>query len=566
MTPAAASRPAKQGATIALAGGGAVALATVALLASLSSHEYLGYDSIWHVFIARQESWSSFFREVSDNAHPPVFYLLLKGAIKVLGKSLLAYRAWSILAVAATTLLLARLTSRVTGNAPLAIAAAAAFGLSANIFEVGLEVRSYAVFLAFALVALSAYIQWLGARPGRATPQTRATFAAALSAAILSHYSAFFLLGGMIAAPSLLYAIHPRWRIRLTRDLQRHGAAAATMFGVPVAVGIAAFVAHVRHLPHGFNHVAEFMLDRRLESLPAFILRTTRSLVLLFIPGAGMQGLAGTLLAIVLMGGLCWLMMRRSVRGRGSVVPFVLLAVMALLNLAAGLAGRYPYGGYMRHELFLFPVAILCLFTAIEVARRTVPVRWSSSGLWTGVAALGVAANVWLALTTLTLTSMPLRQEPMKRFEGYFGKPPAVLMTDQFNFIFVFGEFHEWTWHLRWEQPGRPMWQVWDVSRGGQRFEVCREREWQSDFTQPGFYASVASCLQQAAADRVAVFRPQQGGNPAPRQISAAPERVRKLAEAAGMEAVAVHVDGEDVYAQFSKRAPQRKADEAAPE
>src|SRR5260370_11368589 len=117
---------------IALLGGVVVAAGVSVYLGILATRQYVGYDSFWHVFIARQESWRNFWREVQDNAHPPLFYLLLKAAFALLGNSLLVYRLWSIFGIAVSTVLLARLTCRLTRNAPLGIVAAAAFAFSAR--------------------------------------------------------------------------------------------------------------------------------------------------------------------------------------------------------------------------------------------------------------------------------------------------------------------------------------------------------------------------------------------------------------------------------------------------
>jgi hypothetical protein len=95
---------------------GAVACATSLLLLWLGARQYLSYDGVWHVFIARQESWASFWREVIDNAHPPLFYALLGVAIRALGKAFLAYRAISISAAVLSALLIARIVSTLTSS------------------------------------------------------------------------------------------------------------------------------------------------------------------------------------------------------------------------------------------------------------------------------------------------------------------------------------------------------------------------------------------------------------------------------------------------------------------
>src|SRR5262245_25359132 len=76
----------------------AAPLLSAVVLFYLGSRERLGYDSFWHVFVARQDNWSQFWFEVADNAHPPLFYLVLKAAT-LIGRGLLVYRLPSIAAI-----------------------------------------------------------------------------------------------------------------------------------------------------------------------------------------------------------------------------------------------------------------------------------------------------------------------------------------------------------------------------------------------------------------------------------------------------------------------------------
>jgi hypothetical protein len=111
----------------------------------LGSRQFVSYDGFWHIFIARLDAWPDFLREVADNAHPPLYYLLLGVAIDTLGLSFLSYRAISIAATLGSTLLLARIVARLTANPWFGVVGAAAFGLSFNAVDVGLEVRAYAL-------------------------------------------------------------------------------------------------------------------------------------------------------------------------------------------------------------------------------------------------------------------------------------------------------------------------------------------------------------------------------------------------------------------------------------
>src|SRR5262249_47368773 len=150
----------RRAAALALA---AVLLLTATVLVLIGRREFIGYDSWWPVFIGGQDGWRNFWREVRDNAHPPLFYFLLRLASAWIGPTLLAYRAVSIAATVASTALVASIVRRTTANRALAVVAAAAFGLAYGAIMVGLEVRAYALCAAFTLLAFVFYLDWLRA-------------------------------------------------------------------------------------------------------------------------------------------------------------------------------------------------------------------------------------------------------------------------------------------------------------------------------------------------------------------------------------------------------------------
>ena len=97
--------------------GNKLLLAVIALIAAvpmlhMGIHDRIDYDGWWHVFIAREAPWSSFWADVYRNAHPPLFYLLLR-PMTWLGSGRLVYRALSIAAAVVATYVVGRIATRV---------------------------------------------------------------------------------------------------------------------------------------------------------------------------------------------------------------------------------------------------------------------------------------------------------------------------------------------------------------------------------------------------------------------------------------------------------------------
>jgi hypothetical protein len=442
----------------------------------------------------------------------------------------------------------------------LAVAGAAAFGLSFNTIDIGLETRPYALCVTCMLVAFSAYLDWLGSRAAFVPDRKRVMFAGASTAALLNHYATFFFLAAALSVPLVLACFHIRWRVRLAREMRRP-LLPALMFGIPVTVGALEYVFHVRRAIALNNHVADSLYHHGRESIAAFVARTTSRLAELFSPDLGWNS---TLAAAVMVGSFAAfgvLAARRTFRGRLITVPFVFVVVMWLLNVVAALMGVYPYPGELRHEFHLFAFSLLALFAAIECARRTLPSSWHSDQVWTTIAGMAAAANfaLWLSMSPVTHTR--LMQPQMDDFRKVTSSPPAILV-DQFNLITLFGHHDTADWRLvRQDRKSHP-WQLWSVTQPGQRFAVCRSMQWQLDLSSPGTYAEAAHCLELTRAERVALFRPQQSFFEPSWDTKATPSLAAELAPRAGLLTEKVVVEGDDVYASF--RFPPREGSHLA--
>src|SRR5262249_42718342 len=159
----------------------------------------------WHIFIARQDNWSRFWFEVRDNAHPPLFELVLKAVIPF-GHTLLVYRVPSILSIVIATVLIFTLARRAVANPWWAGVSAVAFGLSYTAINIGLEVRPYALATCLTLAALHYHLSLAESGFSRQAPKERVLFALFITLALLTHYSVAFVLVASVLSPLVLAA------------------------------------------------------------------------------------------------------------------------------------------------------------------------------------------------------------------------------------------------------------------------------------------------------------------------------------------------------------------------
>lgn len=539
------------GASIALT---AILIATAALLVWLGARESLGHDCIWHIFIARQDTWNGFWGEVADNAHPPLFYAALRLMIRLFGRSLLAYRAISICATLLSLLLIARIVRQTTANPWMSVLAAAAFGLSATAVEMSLEVRAYAMCVAFLLLAYHIYIEWLSTHP-KHFPLGRAVLGGSmLTAAVLTSYSALFFLAAISAVPFLLVFCHRRWRIWMWTTIRHQLLSSALMLGMPLLVALVAILHHARHWGGRMTHVSEFIYNAASETVLPFIARTTRTGMLLLSPEIDERVVLGG--GILLLAAGIWLMTQAAFRCRPTFASLLIPALMIILNLVAALSGRYPYGGPTRHAYHLFPFLLVALFTVCEHIRRAMPASLARCRLWEITVGLSVFCNCLLWLSNYRMQTEAIGQHQMNTFKKSFGMPPVVLL-DQFNFIRFFGHFHDWDWKIEWQLPnerrtGR-FWQCWKVSRGDVMFHACRSSQWQLNLSKPETFADVAACFDVTGAACVTVFREQQEGFASGWDVANAEQFARELGTVHGLQADAVILDKQDLYLSFSR-------------
>jgi len=556
----------------------AVAASALPMLA-LSPFERLGYDAYWHVFIGGQEQWRVLWEEVHRNAHPPLFYLALKAAIEAFGASPIVYRLVPMLATVGSAWLVGRIVERITRRPWLPAVAAFAFGASLSAVTIGLDVRSYSLAAMFMLAACLAFLGL--ADHGFAAPDhpARATFAVAAALALSTHYvAALFLLGCLVAALAPA-AVDRQYRQRLFAAGRRRWAANLATFAPPFAVLAAEYLVHIGSWGR-LHHVPAFLFDAGREGPLAFVWRNTRALFDLFapaldhrpyastlvFPGQRLSGAAVAVLAGAALAAVLWLGLRPAGRERAAsparrVPPLLLLAMTGLL-IALALLGKYPYGGYLRHQFVLFPFAVIVTALVADEGALVAARRFGRSlgALAVGLFALAVGLNTASWIAQFQVVRTPMMQEQVDRFREVF--PAAeVIYVDQFNLVNLFMHHDELRWRFVRRIPGGApvdLWRVGGDGTGGVSvgFDLCRDQaQWQLDLSQRPTYRRIRRCLDATGAERVTVFRPQQRGKPIRWRLARTEKLARRLAESTGMVLETLEVGEEgDVYAAFARR------------
>jgi hypothetical protein len=503
-----------------------IALAAALPRLLLGASQFIEYDGYWHVFIAQQDNWPSFWADVYANAHPPLFFLILKAALPF-GHSLLVYRSISILTGVASVLLVGRIALKVTSSNMRAYQSAVAYGLALPGIIVSCEVRSYMLSVFFVLVSFS-YLLDLTEKD---TAKSRVGFAAGAILACLSHYFAFFYAG---AAILVLLARRSNWK-----------AQAATCLPV-IATVITLYEVHASRLARIQGHLLPYYFDPNgLETPAAFLLRNGRNFVNLFSPFAISSGAIAIAVLVLALTGF-----RRD--RKSTWTTLVTAAMLAGLVLAA-LAGKYPFGGDLRQQFLLFPFLVVC--GAIFVQRVAGPlsgfVPFNGRCLLNGV---GIAAIVWVSV---------VRYEQYPKFTGNVAADrievfnqmeptPAAVYLDQYNLILFFIYHHTWDWSfLKLPRP-IPGIDVYQLRRGVEQMLVFRDKAWNADPDESAVYSELAECMRADHLPELSIFSARQVP---PKPPLSDPRGVRgeivKLASGSGLCVQRLAVNQVGWYATF---------------
>jgi 4-amino-4-deoxy-L-arabinose transferase-like glycosyltransferase len=473
-----------------------IALAAALPRLLLGASQFIEYDGYWHVFIAQQDNWNNFWADIYANAHPPLFFLLLKVALHF-GHSLLVYRSLSILTGVASVYLVGRIALKVTASNVRAYQSALAYGLALPGIIVSCEVRSYMLSVFFVLVSFSYLLDIAPQNQAK----SRAGFAAGAILACLSHYFAFFYAG---AAILVLLA----WRSQ--DKTVKWKAQAATCLPV-IATIVTLYEVHAGRLAQIQGHLLPYYFDPKgHESMAAFLVRNWKNFVNLFSPFPVSHDAVAVGILIAALAGALWITaFQRQAR---QVLTILITAAMLVGFALAALAGKYPFGGDLRQQYLLFPFLVLCGAILMERMAGYLSGLVPRNGRLL-VNGLIMAAIVWVSVVRFEQYPKVARNVAADRiamFDRMEPSPKAVYL-DQFNLILFFIYHHTWEWSsLKLPQP-IPEVDVYRLRRGAEQMLVFRDHTtWNADPDDSAVYGKMAEGLRAENPGELSVFSSRQ--------------------------------------------------------
>jgi uncharacterized membrane protein len=494
----------------------ALALTLIVLLSALprlvlAPTQYIEYDGYWHIFIAQQDNWKNFWADIRANAHPPLFFLLLKLMMKF-GHTPLIYRSISLATGIASVFAVGSIARKVVESELWALTAALAYGMAMPGIIMSNEVRSYMLGALLILLSFSCLISLVTSATPERSFKLRTGFALAAILACFSHYYAFFY-GGAATLMLLVWVALRRFRGERVNGI----AEAATILPAP-AVIVYLYETHANLKAEIQDHLLPYYFDPAgHESVAAFLVRNVRNLINLFSPYEVSGNIAAmvifTLAAIAAVALLVGFL--RAPDGRTRRASWTILMTAAILVELAimGVAGKYPFGGDLRQQFLLFPFFVLCAAILADRLTANLPGKVRSS-------LIAAAAILIAAVSTQQFERYPKIPENLMSSEisifNQLEPSPAGVYLDQFNLITFFIYHHDWNWVSLKQQP-IPGIDIYRIGKGAQHMLVFRDtNEWNAKPADPAFYHKLAECLRDSKIDEVSLFGPLQSPPAAP--------------------------------------------------
>jgi hypothetical protein len=505
------------------------------------------YDGWLHVFIATSNGWRHMAGDVLGNAHPPLYFVMLR-AVSLFGDSVIAFRSIGWAATFVAIVLVGWCFHAATASRTFALIAAGAFGSTIATVYLANEIRQYMVSVVFMLLVLAGLIRMLQMR---ATSRDRILVTVAGTLAVLSHYATIFFIAAAVFALLALRLLRTPPATRWSRDSLLPLFRDLVAFAVPIGTFLAAYLLHVRRYQGPMNYMPEFYRGDG-ESVLAFAGRSMRSELALFLPfRLDSSGAALLATGLVVASLAVWIIY--SLRDRRPsatpALPLLFLTLAAILFMAAA-AGKYPFGGTLRHQYFLLPLAVLTISLAFLKIASLVRNRWSN-GVMATIAIALISANAAWGWQHVWLPVGELFAEDEARFASIAHDVDAVYL-DSYSTIGFYPHRTDRQWEFINEAPAgririlRARWRSREVF-------IFRDRgRWNPTLDDPRMYQELRQALDRVGGSRVGLIRIDQereGQATLPDEVlRELTERMQSAAAVAGLRVVATEYEGHGTY------------------
>lgn len=506
----------------------------------VASQSYMSFDEWQQVFMASAPRWKDLNFELRAEAHPPLFYLLLK-ILLALGHSKLWYRSIAFIPGAGSVFLLGLIGRRLFHSAATALLCAATLALSAAGITISIEIRQYQLAVFLILLAFNPFVRICSsAEPVRRRDYAVFSIASALAASC--HYSAILFVGGCFVTAVL-------WQILVARRHFRRAKWFAASLAVPSAVFALLYLTHGRRQP-----IQGYLFDFYLgltphEKLSGFLLRNIQNFGNLFSPVPISSRPVFLLLMCAAIAVAAFVLFRSRHSLGAAMLPVALAAVMVVELAALAIAKAYPFGGLLRHQYVVAPFLLLAAFVVIDRLAALCP-----PGVRPGLlvlVALMLVGNVLLQWPKLIL--LPNELMLSGEYNTYRAAFPAAqgVYLDHWGVVgyFIHTDDRRRRFVRRIADPAAI--DQYDMEEPGRGTQIFYDKSrYLVDLTDPALYRSFAACLRQSGLTELTLFSFTPGDGPfrAPEGLR---ETIGKNAADHGLKATRIVIGMGTVFAGF---------------
>lgn len=514
-----------------------VAITVAALVPRLilGSSQFIHYDGYWHVFTATQDKWEVFISEWRKDAHPPLYYLLLR-VVASLGHSHLIYRSLSIVPGVASVYVIGLIARKLYRSATVALLTAAAYGSSITIIDITCDVRGYALALFLILLAFYYFVDFLlDGWEQKELERSIALFGIFTSLAITVEYYAIFFWIACLGVVLLNALWDGKFRKAKFGWLVREWFNVVPfIIGIPLCVLLYLYQAHLQRHMNAQKQLIQFYWNPS-RSITEFILQSLRDDLNYILP-IEIASTSALFVSLPLVVVLIWFLIFRrhgEVTRAASTAPILLLVLLFLQLIVLGVAARYPFGGEARQQSIIFPFVLLSGFLVLDrcVAFVRLP-------LMKNVVLVCTAALVVLSFSYWWRKFPKVVQELFTTDYNTFTSglaPTRAVYVDQYSLIAYYIHTHAWKWqfHKALLKPVRvDSYRITGPS--GEHLIVLRNKKFNFDLRSPVFYTDLATVLRSTRVNSANLFYIAKTD---PAAVVVNPDAVSLLAEQAGLTA-----------------------------